>query len=59
MLPENFDALLEGILGLTRLSPGEQSAMGERGRRFVEAHHMVDRLAQRFLDFAYPQQKNR
>jgi glycosyltransferase involved in cell wall biosynthesis len=48
--PENVGALCEGILALAGLSPGERRRMGERGRRFVTDHHMVDTLAQQFLD---------
>jgi glycosyltransferase involved in cell wall biosynthesis len=41
-------ALAEALKRLLALSPEERWAMGLRGRRYVEAHHDMARLAERF-----------
>jgi glycosyltransferase involved in cell wall biosynthesis len=41
-------ALAEAIKMLLALSPEERWKMGLRGRRYVEAHHDMARLAERF-----------
>ena len=48
--PESPSALAQGLLTLAALPGAERQAMGERGRRFVMAHHTYSVLAQRFLD---------
>ncbi len=48
--PESPAALAQGLLTLAAMPAAERQAMGERGRRFVMAHHIYSVLAQRFLD---------
>ena len=48
--PESTDAVVAALLRLAALSAEQRSAMGERGREFVLAHHTYPVLAQRFLD---------
>lgn len=50
--PEDVGALCDGILGLAGLTAAERLLMGERGRRFVTAHHLIDALARTFIEQA-------
>jgi len=43
--PASLAAAMERIAAL---SPAERAQMGQRGRQYVEAHHDVERLAERF-----------
>jgi len=52
--PESADAVANGLRALAAAAPEERSAMGERGRAFVVAHHSYSVLAQRFLDAVRP-----
>ena len=45
---EDAPAMAEAIKTLLALSPEERWEMGLRGRRYVEAHHDMARLAERF-----------
>ena len=45
---EDAPAMAEAIKTLLALSPEERWEMGLRGRRYVETHHDVTRLAERF-----------
>lgn len=47
--PEAPEGIAEGLRRLAALPLDERRAMGERGRRFVLAHHTYPVLAQRFL----------
>ena len=47
--PESPSAVAEGLRRLAATPAAERSAMGERGRAFVLAHHTYPVLAQRFL----------
>lgn len=53
VLPEDVSSICAGIRQLADLPIEQRRAMGERGRRYVEEHHMVNALAQRFLEEAY------
>ncbi len=46
--PANPESLAAAMEAVARLAPAERMAMGERGRRYVEEHHDVARLAERF-----------
>ena len=46
--PEDAAAIAEAIKKLLALSPEERWQMGLRGRRYVEAHHDMAHLAERF-----------
>lgn len=48
--PESAQAVADGLLRLAACSSGERTAMGERGRAFVLAHHTYPVLARRFLE---------
>ena len=48
--PESAAAVADGLRRLAGLTPAERRAMGERGRRFVLAHHTYPVLAQRFIE---------
>ena len=48
--PESPQAVAQGLRELATLSPQERRAMGERGKRFVVAHHGYPVLARRFLE---------
>ena len=48
--PESAAAVADGLRRLKALAPAERRAMGERGRRFVLAHHTYPVLAQRFIE---------
>jgi len=50
--PEDVDALCNGFLELFNMNPEDRRAMGDRGRKFVETHHSVSVLAEKFLNFA-------
>jgi glycosyltransferase involved in cell wall biosynthesis len=45
--PEDAEGLANAVLSLAA-DPGRARAMGERGRRYVMAHHDRDRIASRF-----------
>lgn len=45
---EDATAMAEAIKTVVALSPEERWEMGLRGRRYVEAHHDMARLAERF-----------
>ena len=47
--PESPAAVADGLRRLAALPAQERTAMGERGRRFVLAHHTYPVLAQRFM----------
>jgi glycosyltransferase involved in cell wall biosynthesis len=42
------EALAAGLERVAGLSPAERAAMGARGRAFVQEHHDIDRLAERY-----------
>jgi glycosyltransferase involved in cell wall biosynthesis len=48
--PESPEAVAEGLVRLAALPAAELSAMGERGRAFVQANHTYPVLAARFLE---------
>ncbi|MEO6407971.1 MAG: glycosyltransferase family 4 protein [Burkholderiaceae bacterium] len=48
--PESAMAVVQGLRRLAALTPEERAALGERGRRFVLAHHTYTVLAQRFIE---------
>src|SRR5262249_31970863 len=48
--PEDPRAVAEGLQRLAALPAAERGAVGERGRRFVLAHHTYPVLARRFID---------
>ncbi|UDF37402.1 UNVERIFIED_ORG: glycosyltransferase family 4 protein [Shinella sp. XGS7] len=48
--PEDAQAVADGLRRLAALSPQERTAMGERGRAFVLAHHTYPVLARRFIE---------
>ncbi|KQV47072.1 glycosyl transferase [Pelomonas sp. Root1217] len=48
--PEDADAVAQGLLKLTALTPGQRAEMGERGRAFAMAHHAYPVLAARFIE---------
>ena len=50
VLPDDPQAVAQGLLHLAARSPDERRSMGERGRAFVLAHHTYPVLARRFLD---------
>ena len=50
VLPDDPQAVAQGLLQLAARSPDERRSMGERGRAFVLAHHTYPVLARRFLD---------
>ena len=50
VLPDDPQAVAQGLLHLAALSPDERRSMGEQGRAFVLAHHTYPVLARRFLD---------
>lgn len=52
--PESPAAVVDGLRRLLACPPAERAAMGERGRRFVEAHHTYPVLARRFLQAVAP-----
>ena len=54
--PESVAALCDGIHDVTEVTPEERCRMGERGRQYVESHHVVSVLAQRFLQVVWPQE---
>jgi len=43
--PRNPQDLAEAVLKLYQMSPEEREAMGQRGRRYVEQHHDIRKLA--------------
>ena len=49
VVPADVSALCEGISRLVSVTLEERRQMGERGRRYVEEHHVVSGLAQKFL----------
>jgi glycosyltransferase involved in cell wall biosynthesis len=48
--PGDAMAVAEGLTRLAALPLAERRAMGQRGRAFVQAHHLYPVLARRFLD---------
>jgi glycosyltransferase involved in cell wall biosynthesis len=48
--PEDPDALAKAVEALLAMTAEERAVMGARGRRFVEEHHDMAVLAQRFLE---------
>jgi glycosyltransferase involved in cell wall biosynthesis len=48
--PEAPAAIAAGLRQLAAASADERRKMGERGRRFVQAHHSYAVLAQRFIE---------
>ena len=48
--PESAAAVAAGLLDLAARPAAERSAMGERGRAFVTAHHSYAVLARRFIE---------
>ncbi len=48
--PEDPAAIADGLRRLAKMAPDERSALGERGRAFVLAHHTYPALARRFVD---------
>lgn len=46
--PNDVEQLAEAILALASLTPAERWELGQRGRRYVETHHEIGRLAQRY-----------
>jgi glycosyltransferase involved in cell wall biosynthesis len=59
--PEDAEGLANAVVSLAT-DPGRARAMGERGRRYVMAHHDRDRIASRFAalleDVAGPPREN-
>ncbi len=47
--PENPVAIAEGVRKLMELSAEERAAMGRAGRRYVEEHHSIPVLADRYV----------
>ncbi|MEO8151866.1 MAG: glycosyltransferase family 4 protein [Rhizobacter sp.] len=47
--PESPEAVATGVRKLLAATEAERSAMGERGRTFVQAHHAYPVLARRFI----------
>jgi glycosyltransferase involved in cell wall biosynthesis len=52
--PESPPAIADGLRRLLALPAAERAAMGERGRRFVQAHHTYPVLARRFPEAVAP-----
>ncbi|MFZ2648522.1 MAG: glycosyltransferase family 4 protein [Burkholderiaceae bacterium] len=52
--PQDPGAVVAGLRELAALPGDARRAMGERGRRFVLAHHSYGVLAQRFIDAVSP-----
>jgi glycosyltransferase involved in cell wall biosynthesis len=50
VVPEDPQAVADGLLKLAALSPDERAAMGARGRAFAMAHHAYPVLATRFIE---------
>jgi glycosyltransferase involved in cell wall biosynthesis len=48
--PDDPALIAQGLARLAALPADERRAMGERGRRFVSAHHTYPVLARRFLE---------
>lgn len=46
--PRSPEDLSRAMMAIEALGPEGRAAMGERGRRYVETHHDVERLAERF-----------
>lgn len=46
---ENPEAIADAVLRMAALTAAERTAMGERGRAYVQRHHLYGRLADRFL----------
>jgi glycosyltransferase involved in cell wall biosynthesis len=47
--PGKPEAIADALERLTALSPEERMAMGQNGRRYLEEHHNIPRLADRLL----------
>lgn len=50
VVPEDPEAVAQGLLRLAALPRGERDAMGQQGRAFAMAHHAYPVLAQRFIE---------
>ena len=48
--PQSADAVAAGLMQLMALDSAQRSAMGQRGRVFVQAHHSYAVLAERFIE---------
>jgi len=48
--PEDPKAIVRAVKQMMAMSPGDRAAMGERGRKYVIAHHDYRVLAKRFLE---------
>jgi len=48
--PEDPKAIVRAVKQIMAMSPGDRAAMGERGRKYVIAHHDYRVLAKRFLE---------
>jgi glycosyltransferase involved in cell wall biosynthesis len=48
--PQSSEAVAAGLLRLMALDRAQRSAMGERGRDYVQAHHSYAVLAERFIE---------
>jgi len=49
--PDDADAIARAARELKQMSPASRHEMGERGRRFLDAHYDYRTLAGRFLEF--------
>lgn len=47
---ENPEAIAEAVARLVSLPRGEREAMGQKGKRYVEAHHDYSVLARKYLE---------
>ncbi len=58
--PDDARAVAGAVLAFRQMTPQARFALGERGRRFVLAHHTYDRLASDFAElFAAPVEPGR
>jgi glycosyltransferase involved in cell wall biosynthesis/ribosomal protein S18 acetylase RimI-like enzyme len=48
--PEDVQALCKGLLNLSGLDQQERRRKGANGKRYVEARHLISRLAEQFLE---------
>lgn len=47
--PESPGAIAEGLLKLAGMTAAEREQMGKRGRAFIQEHHLVPVLAEKFM----------